>query len=187
MISTSDFEKGVAIIYKDEPHQIVTADFVFPGKGQAFVKTRLKNIKTGNVLENVFKSGETVEEADVSESKVVYLYNDDQGYHFMDNQNYNQQSIASDIVGKRADFLKENEEVKGLFLDDGLFDIELPFKMVYNVTEAPPGIKGDTAGTANKLVTVETGAKISVPLFIKEDDQVRVNTETGEYVERVNS
>ena len=185
MLSTSDFKKGVAIIFKDEPHQIITADFVFPGKGQAFVKTKLKNIKTGSVLEHVFKSGETVDEADIAIKKVVYLYNDESGFHFMDNETYNQQSVPVEVIGKRSDFLIENTEVKGMFLEDNLFDIELPYKIVYKVTSAPPGVKGDTAGAATNHVTIETGAKINAPLFINEGDKIRINTETGEYVERV--
>lgn len=185
MLSTSDFKKGVAIVFKGEPCQIVSADFVFPGKGQAFVKAKLKNIKTGSVVEHVYKSGEMAEEADISLKRVVFLYQDDTGYYFMDNETYNQQSISKETVGKRANFLLENAEVKGLFLGENLFDIELPYKIVYKVTESPPGTKGNTAGVAFKQVTIETGAKVSVPLFIKEGDKIRINTETGEYVERV--
>lgn len=186
MISTSDFQKGKAILFKNEPHFITHCEFVFPGKGNAFVKTKLKNLKTGKTLEHVFKSGEQVEEADISFTNVTYLYNDGSSYFFMDNKTYNQQPVSAEVVGDRVKYLLENTEVKGLFLGENLFDIELPFKMVFKVIESPPGVKGNSAQGASKVATIETGGKITVPLFINEGDKIRVNTETGEYVERVN-
>lgn len=185
-MDTSGLKKGKAIVHKDAPHSVVEANFVFPGKGQAFVKTKLKNLKTGNLLEHVFKSGEQIEEADVVYKRATYLYKDEDGFYFMDPETYDQQPISADIIGGREQFMLENTEVKGMYLDGYIFDIELPPKMVFEVIEAPPGVKGDSSTNVTKKVTIETGGVVSVPLFIKEGEKIRVSTETGEYVERVN-
>lgn len=184
-MNTSDLKKGKAITHKGEPHSVVEANFVFPGKGQAFVKTKLKNLKTGNVLEHVFKSSETLEEADVVYKRATYLYKDEDNFYFMDPESYDQQPVANDVIGDRAQFMLENSEVKGLYLDGFIFDVELPPKMVFVVTDAPPGVKGDSSTNVTKKVTIETGAQVAVPLFIKQDEKIRVSTDTGEYVERV--
>ncbi|MBU1119054.1 elongation factor P [Patescibacteria group bacterium] len=184
-MSANDLKKGSAIIFKGEPHSVVEAKFVFPGKGQAFVKSKLKNLKTGNALEHVFKSNDSVEEADVTLRKTTYLYADDENFYFMDPETYDQQPIPRDIIGNRYAFMKENSEVKGVYLEGTIFDIELPPKLVFKVVEAPPGVKGDSSTNVTKKVTIETGGKVAVPLFINEGDKIRVKTDTGEYVERV--
>ena len=185
-MNATEIKKGKAIIQKNEPHMVVEANFVFPGKGQAFVKTKLKNLKTGNVVEHVFKSNVQVEEADVQFRKVSFLYSDDENFYFMDQATYEQQQVPSDVVADRKKFMQEGQIYKGMFLDEFIFDIELPPKMVFEVVEAPPGVKGDSSAHVTKKVKVETGAIVSVPLFIKKGEKIRVNTDTGEYVERVN-
>lgn len=185
-MNATEIKKGVAIIHKNDPHAVVEANFVFPGKGQAFVKTKLKNLKTGNLVEHVFKSNVQVEEADVRYKKVSYLYSDEENFYFMDESSYEQQQVPRDVIGDREKFMQESQIYKGMFLDDFIFDIELPPKMVFEVVEAPPGVKGDSSTNVTKKIKVETGATISVPLFIKKGEKIKVNTDTGEYVERVN-
>lgn len=185
-MNATEIKKGKALVFKDQPHMVTEANFVFPGKGQAFVKTKLKNLKTGTMVDHVFKSNVQVEEADVMFKNVSFLYSDDENFYFMDESTYEQQQVPADIVGSRNVFMQEGQKYKGMFLDEFIFDIELPPKMVMTVIEAPPGVKGDSSTNVTKKVKVETGAMISVPLFIKEGEKIRVNTDTGEYVERVN-
>ena len=183
-ISTSDFKLGLAIIMDNDKFLITKMDFVNPGKGSAFYKVKLKNLRTGNVLDHTFKSGETVEQADLQYKNVNFLYKDQENYYFMDEQ-YEQEFLPAEVIGDRDRFFKENLQMKGIVIDGNLFDVILPYKVDYKVVEAPPGVKGDSVSSANKFVTIETGANISVPLFIKEGDIIKVNTETNSYVERV--
>jgi len=185
MLSTSEFKIGSAIKYNNEQWMITGYQFVNPGKGAAFVRTKLKNLKSGKVLEVTFKSGEKVEEVDLMYRTLQYLYKDANAYYFMD-QDYNQHFLTNEIIGERSKFFKENMEVKGIVIEDNLSDIVLPMKLDFKVIEAPPGVKGDTATGGSKPIVIETGATINAPLFIKEGDVIRINTETEEYVERVN-
>lgn len=185
MMTTSDFKNGLAMMYNNDPWIIVSFQHVKPGKGVSFTRTRIKNLKNGKVLEITFKSGEKVEEADIQHKHLQYLYKDDADYYFMD-EKYEQFQLSKDVVGEAGRFLKEECKVDGLFLGETLFNIQLPPKMDFKVTEALPGVKGDTATNASNPVVIETGATIYVPLFIKQDDIIRINTETGEYVSRAN-
>jgi elongation factor P len=186
MISPSEIKNGTAIMLQNDPWIVVEFQHINPGKGSAFVRTRLKNLKTAKVLEHTFKVSEKIEEANVNFKRLNYLYKDEENFYFMD-EDYEQLFLSKDIVAKREDFLIEEARVDGVFLEGNLIEINLPKKMVFAVIEAPPGIKGDSATSANKFVTIETGAKVAVPLFIKEGDKIKVNTETGSYDERVNN
>lgn len=186
-MTTSDFRKGLAIKYNNETYVLVNYQFVNPGKGSAFTRAKMKNVKTLKVIEVTFKSGEQIEEANMEYRKCQYLYNDGSEFHFMDNTSYEQFSINSDIIGDQSEYMMDGGEVTVVFVDEQPVGIQLPPKMDFKVIEAPPGEKGDTATGGTKLVTIETGAKVAAPLFIKEGDKIRVNTDTGEYVERVTS
>ncbi|MBD3270221.1 elongation factor P [Candidatus Peregrinibacteria bacterium] len=185
-MQTSDFSKGTAIKYNGETYIITSYNFVNPGKGSAFTRTKLKNAKTGKVVEVSFRSGENIEEAAVEYKKCQYLYNDGTNLTLMDNTTYEQFELPIDNVGDMMDYILDGSEVVAVYIDDKPFTIQLPTKMVFEVTDAPPGNKGDTATGGSKQVTIETGAKVNVPLFIKTGDKIRVNTETGDYVERAN-
>ena len=185
-MTTSDFTKGVPIKYNGETYIVVDYQFVNPGKGSAFTRTKIKNPKTQKVMEVTFKSGEQIEEASVEYRKCQYLYNDGKDFYFMDNTNFEQISLSADNIGEMSDYLMDGGEVTVVYIDAVPFTIQLPAKMDFRVTDAPPGEKGDTATGGTKHVTIETGAKVSAPLFIKEGDMIKVNTSTGEYVERVN-
>ena len=182
---TSDFTKGQPIRYNNETYIIVGYQFVNPGKGTAFTRTKIKNAKSQKVIEVTFKSGEQIEEANVEYRKCQYLYNDGKDFYFMDNTNFEQISISADNVGDMSDYMMDGVELTVVYIDNAPFSIQLPPKMEFKVIDSPPGEKGDTATGGTKHVTIETGAKVSAPLFIKEGDVIRVNTSTGEYVERV--
>jgi elongation factor P len=184
MISTSDFRNGQALLYKDEPWVIVKFQHVNPGKGSAFTRTRIKNLKNGKVLEETFKSGEKFDDPNMLHKRLQFLYADDANCYFMD-EKYEQYQLSKEIVGDQVKFMKEECQVDGLFMGESLFNVALPPKLDFKVTEAPPGVKGDTATNVFKLATIETGAQVSVPLFVNQGDTIRVNTETGEYVSRV--
>ncbi len=186
-MTTSDFKKGLAIRYNGETYVVISYQFVNPGKGSAFSRVKLKNAKTLKVIEVTFKSNETIEEANMEYRKCQYSYFDGTDYNFMDNQNFEQFTMPAAIVGESSDYLMEGGDVVIVFVDHAPVALQLPPKMEFKITEAPPGEKGDTATGGTKQATIETGAKVAVPLFIKEGDKIRVNTETGEYVERVNS
>lgn len=183
-MQTSDFKKGLAVKYNNETYVIAGYQFVNPGKGAAFTRAKLKNVKTGKNVEVTFKSGEDVPEANMENKRCQYLYKDATEYTFMDNSTYDQFAITNEMIGDDSDFLIDGTEVQVVFVDDAPVTIQLPTKMDFKVISAPPGEKGDTATGGTKPVIIETGATISAPLFIKEGDAIRVNTETHEYVER---
>jgi len=186
MYSTPDFRRGLKIEINDEPFTIVSFQHVKPGKGGAFVRTKLKNLLNGNVVDRTFRSGEKVGKPDIEEKEMQYLYTDGD-FHFMDNDTYEQTALAADLVGDDKDFLQENSTVTVLFYKGRVVNLELPTFVILEVTEAEPGLKGDTASSVTKPVTVETGAKINVPLFINPGNRLKIDTRTGEYMERVKS
>ncbi len=185
METTADISKDIVLKFKDDLFVVTEFQKISPGKGSAFVRTKLKNIRTGKVLENTFKDGEAIDIVEVEKKKMQYLYKDSHGYAFMDNVSYEQVTMSEDLVGDKAAFLKEGLEVVVVTHEGMPLNLELPKKIVFKVVEAAPGVKGDTAsGNVTKEVTLENGTKIRTPLFIKEDDEVVINSETGYYVER---
>ena len=185
MYSTSDFRKGLKIELEGKPLIIVDFLHVKPGKGGAFIRTRLKNMESGQVLEKTFRSGEKVDRPDLLEREMQYLYQDAEGYCFMDNDNYEQIFIDEDHLGDSKSFLKENIDVKVLMFNNKPIGVELPIFVQLQITQTDPGVRGDTATGATKPATLETGVVIQVPLFINQGDSVKIDTRTGEYVERV--
>ncbi len=183
MVSTSEFQKGMVIEVDGEPYIILDYQFVKPGKGTAFVRTTLKHVKSKKVIEKSFRSQERFEELDLDYKKVIYLYSDRQNSVFLDSNNQ-RIPIPLEITKDKIPYLKEKSEVQLVYLEDELIDVKIPVKVTLKVTEAPPAIKGDTVTGATKTVTLETGLKVNVPIFIKEGEEVIINTETGEYVER---
>lgn len=188
MASTSDFRNGLTFIWKDDIWEIVDFLHVKPGKGGAFVRTTLKNVRDGRELENTFRAGAKVDEVRVERRTHQFLYEDDLGLHFMNTETYEQFSLPPDQVDGR-EYIKEGSEVDILFRVDTEEPLrtEIPQKVELEVVETTPGIKGDTAQGGSKPATLQTGATVDVPLFINEGDVVRVNTNTGEYETRVST
>lgn len=185
MATTSDIKKGVILKHNNDIWIVTEFQHVKPGKGGAFVRTKLKNIKDGKVIDNTFKTGEKIEIQELDRKTMKFLYAEDNNNYFMDPDTYDQVSISSDVIGDGTKFLKEDVDVDVIFHQGVALTAELPVKIRYGVTEAAPAVKGDTAsGNATKEVTLENGLKLQVPLFIKEGDEIVVNTEKGEYVER---
>jgi elongation factor P len=185
-VSTAEFKKGLRIVFDGQPYAIVDFQHVKPGKGGAFVRTKLKHMKQGRVIDNTFRSGEKVELVDFEEKHMQYLYRDDR-YHFMDTESYEQVSLSADEVSDARDYLKENTEVDLLYIDGAPAAIELPNFVELAISKTDPGVRGDTAQGGSKPATLETGAIVHVPLFLNEGDVVRVDTRTGEYLGRVSS
>lgn len=164
---------------------VIEFQHVKPGKGGAFVRTKLKNIRDGKVVENTFKTGETIEIEELERKKMKFLYSEGNENYFMDPETYDQVSLSDDVIGDRVRFLKEDVDVDVIYHKGNALAAELPIKIKYKVTEAAPAVKGDTAsGSVTKEVTLENGLKLGVPMFVKEGDEIIVNTEKGEYVER---
>ena len=184
MFYTSDFRKGLKIEFKGDPYVIVDFLHVKPGKGGAFVRTKLKNMINGRVLEETFRSGEKVGRPDLEEKNMQYLYLDPQGYCFMDNDTYEQFFLTEDQVGDAMNFLKENIDVTVLFYKGQSIGLDLPTTVNLEVTQSDPGVKGDTATGATKPATLETGYVVQVPLFINEGDVLKIDTRSGAYIER---
>ena len=187
MADTSDFRNGLIIKFKNDLYSIVDFQHVKPGKGGAFVRSTLKNLRTGRVLENTFRSGEKVEVVRVERRKYQYLYSDGDSLICMDNETYDQIHIQKELFSDGVKFLKESEEVEVLLNGSDIISVEIPIFINLKVVETEPGFKGDTATGAVKSAKLETGADISVPLFINEGDVLKVDTRTGEYSERVKS
>ncbi len=184
-ITTANFKKGIFIEFKGEPHQITDMQFVNPGKGSAFVRTKLKSIKTGKVVEFTFKSGESATEVAVETHEMQYLYKEGESYVFMDNHSYEQYQIPEAMIGDFVYYLKPNDVYQILVHGDEAIGVRFPKKVWLKVIDAEEGARGNTvSGGGTKIVTVETGAKITAPLFIKNGDTIGVDPETGEYLER---
>ena len=177
--------KGVTIELEGNVYRVDDFQHVKPGKGAAFIRTRLKNIKTGGVVEKTFRPTEDVETAHVDRSEKQYLYNDGDLYYFMDTETYDQIALSADAIGDALKFVKENEAVTMLAHNGGIFAVEPPMFVELVITETEPGFKGDTATGATKPATVETGATVYVPLFVNEGDVIKIDTRTGEYLSRV--
>lgn len=186
MASTADFKNGMCIEYNNGLYFIIEFQHVKPGKGPAFVRTKLKNVKTGKVVDNTFTSGHKVNTARIERRGYQFLYKDDLGYHFMDTETYEQISIEEDLIDA-PQFLKDGENVEVIFHaeEEMILGCELPNHVIMEITYTEPGLKGDTATNASKPATTETGATIQVPLFIDQGDVVKVESKTGNYVERV--
>lgn len=184
MYSTQDFRKNLKIEIDGEPYVIVECQHVKPGKGVAFVKTKYKSLVTGRVLENNFRSGDTVGKPDLEIREMEYLYKEEGHYVFMDQSNYEQVHIEEQAISEAVPFLKDNIEVEVLFHRGKPISIELPTFVILQVTKSDPGVKGDTATGCTKPATLETGYELNVPLYIEEGEYIKVDTRTGEFVER---
>lgn len=185
MYETSDIRKGLKIQMDGQPYSVVEFQFVKPGKGTAFTRTKIKNLMTGAVLDRTFRTGEKLEPANIEENQMQYLYQEGDKYCFMDNSTYEQAFIEADIVGDVAQLMPDNINVDVLFFDERPIGVTLPNFVELEVTHTEPGIKGDTASGATKPATLSAGAVINVPLFIEEGDVLKIDTRTGDYVERV--
>jgi elongation factor P len=188
MATTSDIKKGLCIVYNNDTYKIIEFQHVKPGKGPAFVRTKLRSLTSGKVLDNTFSAGHKIEEVRVETRKYQYLYRDGEMYHFMNNDDYTQIQLQEDILDAPS-LMKEGEIVTIIVRaeDELPLSVEMPASVVLEVTHTEPGVKGNTATNATKPATVETGANVNVPLFINEGDKIKVETEKGTYQERVKS
>lgn len=185
MPSTSDFRPGLVIKYNNEPWTVVEFQHVNPGNWRAFVRTKLKNIKSGKVIENRFRAGEAIDIIRIDRKQYQYLYRDASGYVFMDQETYEQITLQKEQIGGGADFLMDGIVIEVLMNGSEIMGIELPITVELAVVETVPGIKGDSANPGTKPAKLATGAVVNVPLFINEGDTVKIDTRSGEYIERV--
>ncbi|MEC9069583.1 MAG: elongation factor P [SAR324 cluster bacterium] len=184
MYETSDIRKGLRFEMDGDPYIILEFQFVKPGKGTAFTRTKIRNLISGAVLDHTYKSGEKLKPADTEDREMQFLYSDGD-FHFMDNNNYEQVSLESSVVGEAVNYLTENMMIEVSFFKGRSIGLSLPNFVVLEVIETAPGEKGNTVTGASKPAVVSTGYSVNVPLFVNEGDQLRVDTRTGEYVERV--
>jgi len=183
--STNEFRSGLKLLLDGDPYTIIENEFVKPGKGQAFNRVKMRNLKTGRVLEKTFKSGESVEAADVMERDMEYLYTDGEYYHFMDPNSYEQFEAPATAVGDNAKWLKEQDTCTVVLWNNVPLIVEPPNFVELKIVETDPGVRGDTSGGGGKPATLETGAVVRVPLFVPEGEVIKVDTRSGEYVGRV--
>ncbi len=186
MYETSDFKKGLRIEIDGQPYKIVDFQFVKPGKGNAFTRCKIKNLITGNTIDRTLKSGEKVEKAAVEDRTLQFLYEENGKFHFMDNQSYEQYELEKDQIADGWKWLVENMEVGICFYNGAPIDITFPNFTILEITYCEPGIKGDTATNTTKPATLSTGAEVQVPLFVNQGDKIKIDTRTGDYVERAN-
>ena len=183
--STNEFKSGLKIMLDGDPYAVVENEFVKPGKGQAFNRVKVRNLKTNRVIERTFKSGDTVEGADVVDVELQYLYNDGEYWHFMDQQSFEQVTADANAVSNAAQWLKE-EAICQVTLWNGVpLSVAPPNFVIMTIVETDPGLRGDTSGGGGKPATLETGAVVRVPLFVQSGEVIKVDTRTGEYVTRV--
>jgi elongation factor P len=185
MISAGDFRNGITIELDNNIYQIIEFQHVKPGKGAAFVRTKLKNIVSGGVVEKTFRPTEKCPQAHIERADMQYLYSDGDLFHFMNVETYDQIALDQDTIGDALKFVKENEMCKVCSHNGKVFAVEPPLFVELEITECEPGLKGDTATGATKPCTVETGANVSVPLFVEQGDKIKIDTRTGEYLSRV--
>jgi elongation factor P len=186
MVQLTDFKKGLKILIDGQPYSVTDFQHVKPGKGNQFTRTKLKNLITGSNLERTFKSGEKFEAPDVIVRTMTFLYKDDSGYNFMDQASYEQIAMGPDEVGESINFLIENLECQVLFFNGRPIGVEVPKSVNLRVVKTDPGVRGNTVTGGSKPATLETGHVVTVPLHINEGDLLKVDTRTGDYVERVN-
>ncbi len=183
--NTNEFKAGLKIMLDGDPYTIVENEFVKPGKGQAFNRVKIRNLKTGRVVDRTFKSGDSVEGADVMEVDMQYLYSDGEQWHFMDQSTFEQHAADATAVGDAADWLKDQDICQVTLYNGAPLSISAPNFVELKITQSDPGVKGDTAQGATKPATLETGATVKVPLFVEEGEVIKIDTRTGEYVSRV--
>lgn len=186
MISSNELRNGVTIVVDGHLWTVIEFLHVKPGKGSAFVRTRMKNVKTGTTLERTFRAGEKLERATVDNRQMAMLYNDADGYHFMDQESFENYTIQRDLIGDPADFIKDGMVVDVQFHDDLPIGVDLPAHVELRIVETDPGFKGDTATNATKPAKLETGATVQVPLFVETDNVIRIDTRDRRYIGRVN-
>lgn len=184
MISTNEFRTGLTIEIDGEAYQVIDFQHVKPGKGSAFVRSKLRNLRTGGIIDKTFNAGEKIPRARIDRRDVQYLYNDGQDYHFMDMETYDQFSMQNDQLGNAVKFLKENMNIQLLMFQGKSIGIDLPNFVELKVVETSPGIRGDTASGGTKPATLETGYILQVPFFIEEGDVLQIDTRTGHYIKR---
>ncbi len=183
--STNEFKGGLKIMLDGDPCSIIENEFVKPGKGQAFNRVKIRNLKTGRVIERTFKSGESVEAADVMEVELQYLYSDGEFWHFMDPDTFEQTTADAKALGDNTKWLKEQDNCTVTLWNGNPIIVEPPNFVVLTITDTDPGLKGDTSGSGGKPATLETGAVVRIPLFVQIGEAIKVDTRTGEYVSRV--
>lgn len=186
MYELSDFKKGLRVMVEGTPYQVVDFQHVKPGKGNQFTRTKLRSLLTGTLLERTFKSGERFEVPDVQNVEMTFLYKDDNGYNFMNQENYEQICIMENEIDDSKNYLTENLQVVVLFYNERPVSVDVPKAVNLKVAQTDPGVKGDRVTGATKHATLETGLVVNVPLHINEGDMLRIDTQTGEYVSRVN-
>ncbi len=184
MYTTSDFRNGLKIDFEGEPFVIVYFQHVKPGKGGAFVRTKLKNLKTGAVIEHTFRSGDKVDKPDLEEREMQFMYRMENAFHFMETKTYEQIYLDADHMGDAANYMIENLPVRVLFYKGEPIGIDLPIFITLSIVETEPGVRGDTVSGATKPATLESGAVVQVPLFLSVGDRVKIDTRTGTYIER---
>jgi|SRR5581483_8248541 len=184
MISTGELKKGLTIIYDNELMRIADFQHVKQGRGSAYVRLTLRNVRTGATVNTTVQAGEKFPVAELEKKTVQYLYREDNTFYFMDTETYEQPAVGLDVVGDAASYLKENEQVDLLTYEGEVLDVALPPNVVLSVVQTEPGYKGDTASGAVKPAIMETGLRVMVPLFVSEGDNLRVDTRTGTYIER---
>ena len=182
--STNEFKNGLKVMVDDAPCNIVDTEFVKPGKGQAFTRIKIRNLKTGRVVERTYKTGESLTSADVAEIEMQYLYNDGEQWHFMDPENYEQYGISQTTVDEASKWLKEQDMCMVTLWNDTPIQVTPPTFVTLAITETDPGVKGDTSGGGGKPATLESGAVVRVPLFVQQGELIKVDTRNGEYVSR---
>lgn len=183
-IETSDFRKGLKVLYNGSPFSIIDFQHVKPGKGNQFTRTKMRNLQTGGVVDVNFRSGETLEDPDIEEKKMQFLYNEGDTFHFMDNKTYEQVEIQREILGDQAGFVLPEMTCQVMFYRGRALNAEVPQQVELVITYTEPGVRGDTATNVMKPATLETGVEVSVPLFINTGDKVKIDTATSAYLER---
>jgi len=183
-ISTNEFRSGLKLLIDGDPYNIIDNEFVKPGKGQAFNRVKLRNLKNGRVLERTYKSGESVEAADIMEVTMQYLYSDGEFWHFMDPNSFEQYAADENAIDEAKKWLKGEEDCLMTLWNDSPLQVTAPNFVQLEITETEPGIRGDTSGGGSKSATLETGARVRVPLFLNQGDKIRIDTRIGEYVSR---
>ncbi|MCX5701944.1 MAG: elongation factor P [Candidatus Omnitrophica bacterium] len=183
-ISINEIKSGLTILVSGIVYQVVESQPVKPGKGASFIRTKLRNLKNSNIQEMTFRGDEKIEEAYVEERKLQYLYHSGEIYHFMDQDNFEEITVSRDSIGEKIKFLKDNLDVTAFFYKNDVLSVNLPHFIEFNIVHTEAGIKGDTSRSGTKPAKIDTGANILVPLFINSGDKIKVDTRTGEYVER---